>query len=180
MSYKNIKVTLVEQGDVLEADGSWCIVRMPVDNHKLLYIHQSFKDVADPKAPLVAIEGGYDGYYRPQEYVVDREGPAATENCSLKVNGVFVTLAEIAANEGISVKDKKFLVTEVEKQDKVQGHSQGDRIVTACELTDKFELVPGGLTVQFEQCANPGNQRLCEVNVIGRRKPIFGPFEPKV
>jgi hypothetical protein len=175
----NVKVTLVEAGDVIQADGSWCIDQVARDNHKLLTIRQNFKDVADPDAPLIAIEGGYDGYYRPHEYVVDREGPAASDCGGLIINGDVVLYSEIVAKEGISVKDKKFLVTEVEKQDKIQGHSQGDRIVTARELTDKNEIDPGGLTIHFEQRASyTGGQMLYDVNVIGRMKPTFGPFEP--
>ncbi|MEZ0226122.1 MAG: hypothetical protein ACAH83_16320 [Alphaproteobacteria bacterium] len=175
----NVKVTLVEAGDVIQADGSWCIDRVASDNHKRLTIRQSFKDVADPNAPLIAIEGGYDGYYRPSEYVVDREGPAASDSGGLIIKGSVVSYADIVANEGISVKGKKFLVTEVEKQDKIQGHCQGDRVVTAQELTDKNQIDPNGLTIQFTQRAeHSGYDQLCDVNVVGRMKPTFGAFEP--
>jgi hypothetical protein len=179
MSY-NIKVTLVEPGDVLKADGSWCINRLAFNDHKRLAVRQSFRDVADPSAPLVASEGGYDGYYREHEYVVDRNGPAASHSGGLIINDEIVTYAEIVAKEGISVKDKKFLVTEVEKQDRQPGHSAGDRIVTARELTDKDEIAPNGLTVQFSQRAtHSADDLLSDVNVVGCMKTAISPFKPR-
>lgn len=177
----NVNITLVEAGDVIAADGSWTIEGVERNDHKRLTIRQSFKDVADPNAPLVPIEGGYDGYYRPSEMVVDLNGPAVGDSGGLVINGEVVSYADIVAREGISVAGKKFLVTEVEKQDKMRGHSPGDRSVIARELDDKYEIVTGGLTVLFDQRAKySAGMVMYDVNVVGRREPVFAPFVPRL
>jgi hypothetical protein len=172
-----VKITLVNQGDVIQADGSWCIDSLDRDDHKLLKIRQSFKNVAAPGLKAES-DCGQTVYRQPQELVVDRDGPAASDSGAIKIGDKFVDYCDIVAAEGIIVKGKNFLVTEVEKQDKMAGHSQGDRAVIARELDANYEIVPNGLTVKFEQCATyMAGQRVYEVEVIGRRKPTFGPFE---
>lgn len=171
----DIKVTLVKKGDVIAADSSWNIQQVARENHKLLEIRQNLKDIADPNAPLVAIEGGYDGYYRPQQLVVDYNGPVASDNSGWNVGGKTVWMNEIVEQEGISVQGKTFLVTEVEKPEKY-----GPIVVTARELTDKYEIDPDGLTVKFNQNKEyTGSNYLYDIKVIGEKKPTFGPFEPK-
>jgi hypothetical protein len=164
----DIKVTLVKPGDVIQGDGSWQIDQLEPDNHKLLTIIQSLKDISDRDLPVAS----FDPYYqRPLEWVVDYDGPVSSLIADV-IDGNFVTIAE---KEGISVKGKNFLVTEVVNPGKCSEFH-----VTARELTDKYEINPDGLTVTFNQNSKyTGHNALYDVKVIGRRKPTFGPFEPE-
>lgn len=170
-----IKVTLVSKGDVIQGDGSWHIEQVARENHKLLTIRQNLKDITDPDL-YVPSGDGMGGSYHPSVWVVDHNGPAANDGGGLVMPGNKVLhYNEIVEQEGISVKGKNFLVTEVEKPEKY-----GDFVVTARELDSKFEIDESGLTIRFNQRAEySGHNQLYEVKVIGQRKPTFGPFEPK-
>jgi hypothetical protein len=161
----DIKVTLLEEGDVVLADDSWRIENISHDRREVM-ISQNIKDIAGPESTM-NVEGEIQHL---SMYAIDMDGPPVNEFGGLMVEGTVASVSGgvdtgddsrvklpytyIAENEGISVRGKRFLVTSVEKLDDKSGHCVGDRNIILMEMTDAGNIKRDGLVASFEQTGN--------------------------
>lgn len=165
--HTNTSDKLLTTGDVFKADDSYVISGFVKNNHRVLSIGQNFNYAS----------------LKPGDGIPSMNGSFAA---NVRYASTGQTLSEILLSEGINVRGKKFLVVYTNTQG--GGYSAGDRSrtpysdghhVTAIELTEKSEILKGGLTVEFYQSGSIRDEnKIANPKVVGRMEPTFMPFKP--
>lgn len=173
-----VKVTWLSQGDVVQADNSWRVDGPVKGDLKKLWVNQKVRQVEDKSSPqeLFEEDGGRRVYY-PTEYFVDDTGPTVTEKVQLKVGNGYMKLADVLAQEGISVHGKSFVVVKTQPDHEDHPFNQ---LVTAQELTADNKIKPNGVAIVFNQSAEfiGSPYHVHQLKVVGRMEPTFAPFKP--
>lgn len=173
-----VKVTWLSQGDVVQADRSWRIDGPAAGDLRTLWVNQKTKQVEDKSMPrILTEEGGGRSVYYPVDHFIDEQGPVVSEGVQLKTPAGYMKLADILAQQGISVDGKSFLVVRTQPDNEKHPYKQK---VTARELGADKKIVPDGVTIIFNQCSEfiPSPYHMHQLKVIGRMEPTFAPFKP--